>query len=63
MFRVAIANGLELELAVEADEPTRKPEEELRKGRVHIEVVFPENVVCCEFAEVNFVKPVPILHM
>ena len=62
VFRVAIANGLELKLAIEADEPTRKAEEELRKRRMHIEVVFPEDVVRREFAEVDFVKPVPILY-
>ena len=62
MLRVAIANGLELELAVEADKPTRKAKEEFRKRRVHIEVVFPEDVVRREFAKVDFVEPVPILY-
>ena len=58
VLRVAIANGLKLELAVEADKPTRQAKEEFRKRRVHIEVVFPEDVVRREFAKVHFVEPV-----
>lgn len=61
VFRVAIANGLELELAVETDEPTGEAKKELCKGRVHIEVVFPENVVCRKLAKVDFVEPVVAL--
>jgi hypothetical protein len=60
VFRVAIANGLEFELAIETDKPSSKTEKELRKRRVHIKVVFPKNVVFCEFAEVDFVEPVPL---
>ena len=60
MFGVAIADGLELELAIETDEPTRKAKKELRERRMHIEVVFPKNVVCRKFAEMDFVEPVPL---
>lgn len=30
---------------------------------MYIEIVFPENVVRCKFAEVDFVEPVPIFYM
>lgn len=42
---VAVADSLERELAVEANEPARKSEKQLRKRRVHVEVVLAEDVV------------------
>ena len=56
VLRVAVSDVLELELAVEADEPASETEQELCEGRVDVEVVFARDVVCGELAKVYFIE-------
>jgi hypothetical protein len=41
IFRVVVANVLEIELAIESHEPASETEEELCEWRMYVEVVFP----------------------
>jgi hypothetical protein len=38
---IAISYVLELELAIESDEPARETKKKFREGRVYVEVIFP----------------------
>lgn len=56
VFRVAVADVLELELTVEAREPACKTQQHLRERRMYIEIVFALDVVSCELAKVHFIE-------
>ncbi len=53
---VAVANVLELKVAVKAHEPAREPKEQLGEWRVDIKVIRPENVIGGELSKMNFVE-------
>lgn len=53
---VAVADTLEFERAIEANEPASKTEEELRQRWVHVEVVLSLDIVCGELSKVNLIK-------
>ena len=56
---VAVANGLELEVSVKADEPAGQTVEQLREWRVDVEVVLALDVMGRELAEVDFIEAEP----
>ena len=41
MFRVVVANVLEVELTIKTNEPASEPKKEFCKWWVYVEVVFP----------------------
>jgi hypothetical protein len=53
---VAVADVCKIEFAIKADEPARKPEEELCERWVDVEVVLPEDVERGELAKVDLVE-------
>ena len=56
IFRVAIANVLEVELTIKSNEPASEVEKEFCERWVYVKVVFPCNIVGCKFPKLNFVK-------
>ena len=56
VYGVAVANVCKIEFAIKADEPARKPEEELCERWVDVEVVLPEDIERGELAKVDLVE-------
>ncbi len=57
-FGVAVADVLEAEVTVIANEPACKTEEKFRERRMDVEVVLSEDVVRRELAKVDLVEAV-----
>lgn len=53
---VAVSNVLEREVAIKADEPSRKSKQKFCEGWVHIEVILPKDIVGGKLAKVNFIE-------
>lgn len=56
MVRVVVTDIFEGEVAVEPNEPASQSEQQLGEWRVHVEVIFAQDVVGREFAKMNLVK-------
>jgi len=54
---VTIADILEVEVAIESNEPTSEAEEKFRERRMHVKIVFSCDVVGRKFSKMNFVEP------
>jgi hypothetical protein len=57
VFGVRVTDVVERELAIEADEPTRKSKKKFRERRMDVEVVFSRYIVGCKLAKVYLIEP------
>lgn len=56
IFCVAVADILEVELAIKSNKPASEAEKEFGEGRVYVEIVFSCDIVGGEFPKMNFVE-------